>query len=176
MCFCSTCNLDYMNPIISIPEYDKPIKDEENKDKIKCILCGISIKPGEWKRHLNSVSHNLKKHIITYHKALQDLNNKGNKPCEICNVKVDDMFKHKMSSFHRFNQDFKSVILFHSVSDFVDHINCLKNEKEIEDILKPNEENIFWITAREELDDEQYNQLKGELIGRQRKSKIRRKR
>jgi len=165
-----------MNQKISIPEYDNPAEDEETKGNIKCKLCGYSLKSKEWKTHLNSEPHRMKKHIIAYHKPKQDVKNTGKKLCEVCNVKVENMFKHRMSSFHRFNQDLKSTIFFHSVSNFVDHFNQLKNEKDIEDILNFNEENIFWSTAKEELDDEQYKQLGGEIIGKTRKSNIRRKR
>ncbi|MCG2789251.1 MAG: hypothetical protein L6405_04790, partial [Actinomycetia bacterium] len=47
-----------------------------------------------------------------------------------------------------------------------------KNEKEIEEILNLNEENPFWISAKEELDEEEYKKLKEELLGKQRVSGI----
>ena len=166
--------MDYMYPRINIPEYDKPKPDKEIRGNKKCRLCYVSVK--DWQRHLDAVMHNIKKHDIKYHKPLPDPNNVGNKLCKLCNIKVKDYYKHTFSELHRFNQDLGSVIFFHSVSDFVDHFNQLKDEKEIDDILNCNKENIFWNTAKEELDAEQYKQLGGEIIGKTRRSSIRRKR
>ena len=64
----------------------------------------------------------------------------------------------------------------YAVKEFIIHFNQTKNESEIEDILKINEENPFWITAKELLNEEDYEILKEEIIGKDRKSKIRRKR
>ena len=127
---------------------------------IKCIYC-------------NQEFIYLKKHILENHKPLPDPNNIGNVLCELCNIRVRDFFKHKFSAIHRNNKDLNSVIFFYSVEDFYKHFNQIKNEKEINDILNLNEENPFWITAKEELDEEEYKKLKEEIIGRQRVSGIR---
>jgi hypothetical protein len=64
----------------------------------------------------------------------------------------------------------------YGVKEFIIHFNLMKNESEIEDILKPNEKNVFWVTAKESLDKENYKLLIEEIIGKDRKSKIRAKR
>ena len=43
-------------------------------------------------------------------------------------------------------------------------------------LLNINEESPFWITAKELLSDEDYKLLKEEIVGKERKSKIRGKR
>ena len=60
--------------------------------------------------------------------------------------------------------------------DFIKHLNIIQNEKDIEDIFNFNEENSFWISAKEMLDSKDYKLLKDEIIGKERKSKIRAKR
>ena len=60
--------------------------------------------------------------------------------------------------------------------EFIKHFNQMKNESQIEDVLKPNEKNVFWVTAKELLDEEDYKLLKEEIVGKERKSKIRAKR
>ena len=167
MYFCNICNIDYIRERKYHPVFDKPIPDKEIRGNKYCTLCCISV--DDWERHLVSVLHNIKKHIHEYHKPLSEQNNKGNILCELCNIRVQDYYRHTFSALHRFNTDLKSFVYYHDVKDFVDHFNMMKNEKDIEDILKPNEENIFWVTAKEEIDDEQYNQLKGEIIGKSRK-------
>lgn len=124
----------------------------------------------------NNEFQSLREHIIKFHKPLADPNNKGNILCELCNIRVKNLYKHRFSVLHRFNQDLNSLIFFHSPEEFLDHFNQLKDEKEIDEILNFNEENQFWITARKELDEEQYKQLKGELIGKQRKPNVRKRR
>ena len=64
----------------------------------------------------------------------------------------------------------------HVVIEFIKHFNNMKNESQIEDILKLNEKNVFWVTAKELLNEEEYKLLKEEIIGKERKSKIRAKR
>ena len=64
----------------------------------------------------------------------------------------------------------------YKVSDFVRHFNNMKNESDIEDILKLNEKNPFWISAKELFDDKNLKLLKEEIIGKERKNIIRRKR
>ena len=64
----------------------------------------------------------------------------------------------------------------YGVIEFIKHFNQMKNESQIEDILKLNEKNVFWITAKELLNEEDYKILKEEIIGKDRKSKIRAKR
>jgi hypothetical protein len=112
-------------------------------------------------------------HIIEFHKPLPEPNNKGNIFCELCNTRVKNIYKHKFSTLHRYNQGLSNIIFFSSAEDFYKHFNQIKNEKEINDILNLNEENPFWITAKEELDEEEYKKLKEEIIGRQRVSGIR---
>ena len=108
---------------------------------------------------------NLKRHIIDSHKPLSDIKNKGNIFCKICNVKVNNYYKHTFSKLHRFNQDLNSIIFFYNADDFLKHFNQIKNEKEIEDIIKLNKENIFWTTAKEELSEEDYKKLKESTSG-----------
>ena len=60
--------------------------------------------------------------------------------------------------------------------DFIKHLNIIQNEKDIEDIFNFNEENPFWTAANEMLDSKEFNILKEEIIGKDRKSKIRTKR
>ena len=64
----------------------------------------------------------------------------------------------------------------YKVSDFVRHFNNMKNESDIEDILIINEKNPFWISAKELFDDKNLKLLKEEIIGKERKNIIRRKR
>ena len=64
----------------------------------------------------------------------------------------------------------------YGVIEFIKYFNQMKNESQIEDILKINEKNVFWITAKELLNEEDYKILKEEIIGKDRKSKIRSKR
>ena len=64
----------------------------------------------------------------------------------------------------------------YELGKFINHFNQMKNENQIEDILKLNEKNVFWITAKELLNEEDYKILKEEIIGKDRKSKIRSKR
>ena len=169
MYICTICNIDFMYPHISIPEFDRPVKDLINKRSKYCNLCDIST--DNWQRHLNSIEHNIKKHILTCHKPQVGQNDIGQTACKLCNIKVQNLYKHRFSTLHRFNVDLISVLFFHNVKDFVDHFSMMKKENEVNDILNFNEENPFWITAKEILDDEQYNQLKEELIGRQRVSR-----
>jgi len=63
-----------------------------------------------------------------------------------------------------------------NIESMYQHFNSLKNEKEIGDILSFNTDNPFWITAKEQLSENDYQKLKGEIIGKQRKSDVRRKR
>ena len=60
--------------------------------------------------------------------------------------------------------------------DFIKHLNIIQNEKDIEDIFNFNEENPFWISAKEILDIKEFKILKEEIIGKERKRKIRAKR
>jgi len=129
----------------------------------KCTVCN-----GEFK--------SLIEHIIENHRPLSELNNKGNILCTLCNIGTKYYFKHTFSDLHRFNKDLNSILFFLSVEDFIRHFNQVKNEKEIVEILNFVEENPFWISAKEELDEEQYQQLKEEIIGKQRVSGIRNKR
>ena len=64
----------------------------------------------------------------------------------------------------------------YGIIDFIKHFNSMKNDAEIEDILKFNKKNVFWKTASEILSKCDYKLLKEEIIGRERKNKIRRKR
>ncbi|MBE3088689.1 MAG: hypothetical protein IMZ41_00235 [Actinobacteria bacterium] len=64
----------------------------------------------------------------------------------------------------------------YKVSDFVRHFDNMKNESDIEDVLKLNKKNPFWISTKELLDDKDLKLLREEIIGKERKSKIRRKR
>ena len=64
----------------------------------------------------------------------------------------------------------------YKILDFIKHLNGMKNESDIEDILEFNEKNPFWKTARELFNDDDYKLLKEEIIGKERKSKIRAKR
>ena len=60
--------------------------------------------------------------------------------------------------------------------DFIKHLNIIQNEKDIEDIFSFNQDNPFWVSAKEMLDSKEFNILKEEIIGKDRKSKIRAKR
>jgi hypothetical protein len=60
--------------------------------------------------------------------------------------------------------------------DFIKHLNIIQNEKNIEDIFNFNQDNPFWTAAKEILDSKEFNILKEEIIGKDRKSKIRAKR
>lgn len=64
----------------------------------------------------------------------------------------------------------------YEILDFIKHLNDMRNESDIEDILEFNEKNPFWKTARELFNDDDYKLLKEEIIGKERKSKIRAKR
>lgn len=120
----------------------------------------------------NSEFQNLKEHIIKFHKPLPEKNNRGNIHCKLCNISVKDYYRHTFSKLHRFNQDLNSIVFFYSAEDLYKHFNQIKNEKEINDILNLTEENPFWISAIEELDEEEYKKLKEELLGKQRVSRI----
>lgn len=174
MYFCTICNMDYIYVTRDgIRSYEPSISGNSKGHKY-CKLCDIKVR--DYYLHTFSMLHSIKRHIHEFHKPLPDPNNKGRKLCELCNIKVKNKYKHNFSALHRFNQDVASLVFYHDVNEFIDHFNQIKNEKEIEDILNQNEENIFWITAKEELDEENYQLLKEELIGKQRRNKIRRKR
>jgi hypothetical protein len=69
-----------------------------------------------------------------------------------------------------------NYLMEYGVNEFIKHFNHMKNKSQIEDILNLNEENPFWITARELLSKKDYKLLKEEIVGKERKSKIRAKR
>lgn len=174
MYFCTICNIDYIYVTKDGIRSYEPLLNKNSKGHRYCKLCDMEVK--DYYKHTFSVLHSIKRHIHEFYKPLPDPNNKGNKLCKLCDIKVNNYYKHTFSALHRFNQDVASLVFYHDVNEFINHFNQLKEQKEIEDILKHNEENIFWITSGEELDDEQYNQLKGEIIGKPRKTSIRRKR
>lgn len=60
--------------------------------------------------------------------------------------------------------------------DFIKHLNIIQNEKDIEEIFNFNQDNPLWISAKEMLNSKEFNILKEEIIGKDRKSKIRAKR
>ena len=93
--------------------------------------------------------------------------------CSICEEEFNSIEKH-ISEFHSFKKNCEIPI--YKVEDFIKHFNLMKNEIEIGEILKINEENPFWIAAKELLSDEVYKLLKEEIVGKERKSKIRGKR
>ena len=93
--------------------------------------------------------------------------------CSICEREFNSIEKH-ISEFHSFKKNCKTTT--YKPENFIKHFNLMKNEIEIEQILKINEENPFWITAKELLSDEDYKLLKEEIVGKERKSKIRAKR
>lgn len=64
----------------------------------------------------------------------------------------------------------------YEISDFIKHFDSMQNDDEIEDILNFNEKNVFWSTTKELLIENDYKLLKEEIIGKDRKSKIRAKR
>ena len=64
----------------------------------------------------------------------------------------------------------------YTVSDFVKHFEMLTFEPVIKEILEHNKNSPFWITAKQYFDEYDYNLLKEEIIGKERKNKIRRKR
>ena len=64
----------------------------------------------------------------------------------------------------------------YTVSDFVRHFEMLTYKPEIKEILEHNKNNPFWVTARQYFNENDYNLLKEEIIGKERKNRIRRKR
>jgi hypothetical protein len=60
--------------------------------------------------------------------------------------------------------------------DFIKHLNIIQNEKDSEDIFNFNESNPFWTAAKEILDSKEFKILMEEIIGKERRSRVRRKR
>ena len=102
---------------------------------------------------------NLDKHLEKYHNLIPELkNNKGHIKCPLCNAGVDNLWRHYFSKLHRYNVLKNSIEFEYTAENFIKHYdNILRLTKEQVD---KDQENPFWQTAKEELNDKDYKKLK----------------
>jgi len=111
---------------------------------------------------------NLDNHLKKYHKLIpEEKNNKGNILCPLCKVRVGSLYKHYFSALHRHNILKKSVYIESTLDDFIRHFDRINSNKSVNKILN-DEEDAFWITAKEELDEKDLKKLKEYIFGRKR--------
>jgi len=110
------------------------------------------------------------KHLDAYHLG-GEKNNKGNTLCPLCNIRVDNLYRHYFSDLHRHNVLKDSYYHQSTVESLLRHYETLKNEDTIKSI-QTDTEHPFWITAREQLNDKDYQTLRGHIIDREKTTRI----
>ena len=107
------------------------------------------------------------KNIKKYHdgKIPEEKNNKGNKLCPLCKVRVGNLYQHQFSALHRHNVLKDSVPLSKpTLDDFKAHFHMC-HKKMQKEIIKHGDD-PFWVTAEQELDIYDYELLKEYMYGR----------
>jgi hypothetical protein len=104
---------------------------------------------------------NILDHIEKHHKPEPEKNNKGNFYCPLCKVKVGSRQKHYCSKLHRWNVENNAIEPQYSVDDYIVHY-----EKYLVDIIENDKEHPFWITIKEDLNENDYKLVKEYVNGR----------
>ncbi len=118
-------------------------------------------------------------HIDTYHSSKPEEagSNKegvGDFTCPLCNVRVKNRMRHYSGALHRFNVLKNAVYIKSTLEDYKAHHDAHSEEKVFKVMNTVAEEgHFFWMSAKQELSQEDYEQLKEYVNGKEGKQKSR---